>query len=184
MSPRFKKDVGRPALCWTLGGTTPPESGRWGPWYHLVEAFGSETAGCENFRGLCTNRESEPQSSKGLNTEKVLGDIVPPPRSLPLPPILSLQLFLWVPAWVPSALPSSSFAGILAHAGLHPSPRTSVIASSQVPLDPPPLYSQGDLPRSQVRPLCFPPKGHHGISPMRPLQWGPLPHSPPSPSCH
>lgn len=111
LSPRFLKDVGRPALCWTLGGTTPSESGRWGPWYHLIEAFGSETIGCENFRGLCTNRENEPQSRKGLNTEKVLGDIVPPPRSLPLPPILSLQLFFWVPVWVPSALPSSSFRG-------------------------------------------------------------------------
>ena len=132
----LEKDGGRPALCWTLGGTTPPESGRCGPWYHLIEAFRSETAGCENFRGLCTNREGEPQSSKGLNTEKVLGDIVPPPRWLPLPPILSFQLFLWVPAWVPSALPSSSLVGILAHTGLHPSPRTSVIASPQVPLVP------------------------------------------------
>jgi len=44
VSPRFlKKDVGRPALCWTLGGTTPPESGHWGPWYRLIEAFRSET---------------------------------------------------------------------------------------------------------------------------------------------
>lgn len=87
LSPRFlKKDVGRPALCWTHCGTTSPESGRWGPRYHLIEAFCSETVGCENFRGLCTNRENEPQRSKGSNREKALGDIVPPPRSFPLPP--------------------------------------------------------------------------------------------------
>ena len=184
LSPRFlKKDVGRPALCWTLGGTTPPESGRWGPWYRLIEAFRSETVGCENFRGHYTNRETEPQRIKGSNIEKALGDIVPPPRSFPLPPSCPFsssgcwcgyhQLCPLLPLWA-SLL---TLAFILA-------PRTSVIASSQVPLVPPPLYSQGDLPRSQVRPPFFPPKGLHGITPVRPLQGVPLPHSPPSPRCH
>ena len=41
--PRHPGPNLRPALCWTLGGTTPPESGHWGPWYRLIEAFRSET---------------------------------------------------------------------------------------------------------------------------------------------
>lgn len=99
------------------------------------------------------------------------------------------------PYLVPSALllgagvGTISFAlfflvGILAHTGLHPCSQDLCDCLCTDASGPLPLYSQDDLPRSQVRPLFFPPKGHHGITPVRPLQWIPLPHSPPLPSCH